>query len=279
MILQPSGIYSFIDHKHSYVWYLLDGQKMLADIAVSQSLTANAQSFFRQNLLSVLPMTHLLKRGEGLGLYLDGDEPYFRWKCELNASGLFRTLLMPFDFDDCPEKMTGLCRVSKLLPAPKKSYTSVIKINELPLNEVINQVLRESYQVDAFIQVSAMQDQSLMVLRLGGKPTISPKEYRLQHQLAITELIDLNWNQLSAEELGKKLPEPFEFVHHRPVEFSCPCHKERFMDSLLLSIGNDASRVHAELYNENKELFITCDYCKKNYIITEEDLFARSHMQ
>ena len=50
-------------------------------------------------------MVNFLKPGESLGFYIDSEEPYFRFKIELSNTGTFRTLLLPEEFENFPDKI------------------------------------------------------------------------------------------------------------------------------------------------------------------------------
>ena len=95
-------------------------------------------SYLRDLVLSTQPMISLLKPNEGFGIYLDSEEPYFRWKIETNWNGNMRTLLAPEDFNIIPSKVNGVCRLVKIPPNNQKPYTSLIELKQNKFNEIIN---------------------------------------------------------------------------------------------------------------------------------------------
>ena len=109
-----SKLYSFLDNKNSFTIHFLEGQKIIESMATLHHLQGAGFSYYRDLLLSVLPMVSFVKKGESFGFYLDSEAPYFRFKLETNYTGSFRTLLLPADFNQFPQKLTGLVRFSKL---------------------------------------------------------------------------------------------------------------------------------------------------------------------
>src|SRR5438105_3642864 len=108
--LQASYLYSFLDEDNGYNIHFLEAQTLMADLVARQELGAGSLDFFREAVLSFLPMVTFLKAKESLGLYIDSENPYFRFKLEANQEGFFRTLLSPENMGELPKKVTGICR-------------------------------------------------------------------------------------------------------------------------------------------------------------------------
>jgi integrase len=110
-------------------------------------------------------MITFLKPGESLGVYIDSEEPYFRFKIETNYTGSMRTLLLPEEFSAFPEKLTGKARISKIFPNTTP-YTSIINMDNDDASEVVNNILKESYQTKSKVITSDSLDQSIMFTKL-----------------------------------------------------------------------------------------------------------------
>ena len=115
-MLPESRIYKFLDEKNNYAIALLEGQKLIEELVVLNNLKPQGLQFFRDAVLSATLMLSFLKSREGMGIYIDSNEPYFRLKIEGHSSGTIRTLLLPEELDVLPEKITGEARLTKLLP-------------------------------------------------------------------------------------------------------------------------------------------------------------------
>src|SRR5690606_30119690 len=174
---------------------LLEGQKLMADLITIHNLGPVALDYYRKSVLTSMQMLNFLKPGENLGFYIDSEHPYFRFKIEINNSGTMRTLLLPEEFTEFPEKITGVCRVSKLFYNHKTPYTSVTKVYEEKHEELTNKVLRESYQTNSEVLTSEEVDQTLMVTKLPPVEIkkevledISLKEYLLKQKKILQDI-------------------------------------------------------------------------------------------
>ena len=71
------------------------GEKLIEELVVLNNLKPQGLQFFRDAVLSATLMLSFLKSREGMGIYIDSNEPYFRLKIEGHSSGTIRTLLLP----------------------------------------------------------------------------------------------------------------------------------------------------------------------------------------
>ena len=154
-MLVESNLYSFLDEKNKFILHFLDGQKLIHDLAIINNLKGKGFAFFRDAVLMFQPMIAFLKPSEGYGFYVDSKDPYFMLKIETNSIGNMRTLLMPEEFEDFPEHITGISRLTKI--SGKKGinqYTTLIELNSVGLGDVANKIIKDSYQVDAKVFLS-----------------------------------------------------------------------------------------------------------------------------
>ena len=140
MELLESRIYTFVDSTKRFAFYFLEGQQLIQELALIHPLQGGGFAYFRDVVLSFMPMLALLKHGEQLGLYLDAEDPYLRVKLEITAGGHVRCLLMPEDLKEFPERITGIVRVRKSFQNAKEPYNSIIEVNGVSLRNIINQV-------------------------------------------------------------------------------------------------------------------------------------------
>ena len=162
--MQESRLFSFIDEKSAFTLHFLHGGKLIQDIVQVHNIGPMAYDFYRDAILTSMQMLNFMKATENMGFYIDSNEPYFRLKIEMNEKGTMRTLLLPEEFEDFPKTVTGTARVTKAFPN-KTPYSSVIQLNEHPAADIVNQALKDSYQMQAKVSVGRA-DMSVMFSKL-----------------------------------------------------------------------------------------------------------------
>lgn len=275
--LPESRLYTFIDTERRFALYFLEGQKLIHDLALTHNVRGDGFAWFRDVVLSFQPMIGLLKHGEQFGLYIDSEQPYFRLKIEAAHGGATRCALLPDGFSRFPEAMHGLVRCQKLFSGNKAPYLSVLKVEGLPLGQIVNRVLDESYQVHSAVFLSSASDQCAMLHQL--PPLKNEYDYSAE---ALAERRTSLQDELQ-ELLGKALTGPeeimagfgeigFRHLAVRPIRFTCSCSRERVIKSLL-SLGEQDRN---DLFEPNRESLETiCEYCKAKYEIHRSDLTGK----
>ncbi|WP_127717727.1 Hsp33 family molecular chaperone HslO [Halobacteriovorax sp. HLS] len=279
-MLEDSRLYSFMDRENNFTVHFLEGQKLIHDLAIIHNVKGQGFSYFRDTVLTAQNLVTLLKPGEGLGLFIDSEDPYFRLKIEMNHAGRMRTLILPETFNESPKEITGVCRLSKIFPNNSTPYTSVIDLNKSQFTQVVNSILKDSYQMKSEIHVSQDSDQSMMLVQLppvkvDKEEIIEPmniKEYWMKIQATVNELFSKSTTeqsiiQKSFEDLG------LTFLGSKLIEFKCNCSRER----MLASIGSlcQASSIE-EVFEGDENIESKCDYCKTFYLITKDDVINYS---
>ena len=281
MMLPESRIYTCVDAPRKYAVHFLEGQKLVQDMALMHHLNGSGFAFFRNICLTVKPMLCLLKQGEYFGFYLDSEEPYFRLKIELTAGGAIRAMMLPEDFQEYPETVSGTLRLNKYSAKLKSPYQSVLEIQNQPLEKLSDQILLYSYQMTGSVVVSESSDQSILVLKLPGHGSLEednsqedvmemqPDQKKIFHEM-------LSRGETSSEALKEIfINNGFDLLAQREVFFRCNCSRKRMIQNLHLYQQNDPD----PLFDENQtSLNVTCEYCKKEYQITAEDLIQNPHV-
>ena len=264
-----------MDSNQGFVWHFFEGQRVIQDLAKLHSLKDSGFAYYRDLILSTLPVISLLKPGEQFGFYIDSESPYFKFKVEAGYNGEFRTLLIPHDFNQFPDKFTGLARFMKILPKAKP-YTSVVAVEQKPTAQIINDILRTSYQIQAQVNVSDLINQSLLVMKLPPasaqslKRDTSLSSYLNKNSSFIHDLFEHELNDI------KKIVEYFELNKHmymssKEILFYCPCSEELMISNLKKLSANDLDSI---LENE-LSIDVKCDYCQKKYSISKSNLITK----
>jgi molecular chaperone Hsp33 len=272
-MIGPSRLYSFLDRNYGFSLYFLDAQLLIHDLVLREKLQTQAFQYYRDNLCGFIHIINFLKPSEGVGIYIDSDLPYFRFKIEANWQGLYRTLLLPEDFNQFPEKVTGALRMSKIITGGKQPYNSILKIENEKSTELFNHLLETSYQVKAKCLISNISDQSLLINKL--PPTqidrelpdsdLSLEGYILQYNKSFNEIFAQGLNEVSTvveafEKLG------LNYLSSKEIRFKCSCSKESMMFHIAALNQNDLEHVFSE-----EKIDVKCDYCKTQYDISQAE--------
>lgn len=273
--LPVSRLYTFIDGPREFALYFLEGQRLIEELALLHGVNGPGFSYFRDVVLSVQPMIALLKHGEQLGFYIDSTDPEFRLKVEAGHHGATRCMVVPQNFGEFPSALHGVARVQKLFPNNRPPYQSVIQLDGLPLGEVVNLVLRDSYQTNSAMIVSQQSDQSMLLHQL---PPLRDEEYDYSLE-SVRRRRDGIRDQASAiferallqpEEIAAAFQQiGFRLLASRPVEFRCSCSQERVIQGLRPIYLERKS----DLFDPGQEsIEVTCEYCKTQYAVSRAEL-------
>lgn len=274
--IPESRLLTFIDEPREFAAYVLEGQRLIHDLALLNALRGAGFAYFRDVVLSIQPTIALLKGGEQLGFYIDSDDPPFRLKIETSHHGATRCMLLPDDLAEIPEAMRGTVRLLKLFPQNRPPYESILKVNGLALKEIVNRVLTESYQVNSLVIVSGRSDQSLMLHQLPLLESQDDYEFspeRLHERR--TEIRD-SVGAILARGLHDvpQIAEAFSaigfrLIAHRPVRFECSCSHRRMVQNLIPVWAQEGERLFEP---GAADLSVRCEYCKADYRIRRDEL-------
>lgn len=277
--MNESRLLSFMTKNEEYAVHLLEGQKIIKDLALIHNLKGEGFLFYRDCVLSSLPLISLLKHGETLGHYIDSQEPKFSFKIEMSEHGDFRTLMMPESFTDFPKEISGHGRLTKIAKG-KNPYNSIIELKSSSLADISNQMINESYQMEGHILLSDDSDQAALIMKLPRKswdknevlPTTMPlADFIASFQKMMPALF--NAGQNDEQQIIKAMEKhDYFFLKGKDVAFKCSCSRERMIQgiaSLLSQYTVD------ELFQGQPSLETKCDYCHTYYEITQDECLAQ----
>lgn len=272
-MLPPSRIYSFLDNKKGFTIYFLEGQKIIHDLVLMHNFKNEGFGFFRDAVLTSLQITNFLKNGENAGFYIDSVEPYFGFKIELNYQGVFRTLLMPKNFSQAPERISGEVKLTKISANARTPYSSIIAVKDERPVELFNNFLKSSYQVNSELLLSNSSDQSLLISKLPPEKVdkeimedITLNDFVSDFKIEMAHFFSAGYTDL--EKIVKFFESHgFAYLQSKEVKFYCPCSKEQFS----LHISNLSEEDITEIFQDG-DAHINCDYCNKDYFITKNDI-------
>jgi molecular chaperone Hsp33 len=270
--MDQSRLFTFMDKNNSYNVYFLYGEKLMRDIYEIHNIGPIASKFYDDTILTSLHMINFTKIDENLGYYIDSEEPYFRFKIEMNHQGTMRTLLLPEEFDKFPEELTGKARVTISYPN-KQPYSSLIELKKTKTDDVFNEMINTSYQVKSD---TILGHKSSVLIRPLPPSNIDEKFEEIK--TSTLDSIKAEVGDLLKEAVSKEFKteeecikffteNEFNYLGSKEVKFSCPCSKERMVTNLLTLTADDQNEIF-----KDGHIDIRCDYCNTTYEIKESDL-------
>ena len=275
-MIPDSRLLSFMTHDECYAVHIIEGQKIIKDLALIHDLKGAGFLFYRDCVLSAIPLISLLKHGETLGFYIDSKEPTFAFKIEMSEHGHLRTLLMPESFDEFPKKVTGTSRLIKIMKN-KAPYNSIIELKDIDPHKISNQMIKESYQMDGFVILSQDSDQAALIMKLPRKswdkeellPTTTPFESFKKDFESLLPTILAEGKHSEKEIINTMEKNSFFHLKSKDIAFKCSCTRERMILGLKSLLGQHSVD---ELFEGENSLETKCDYCKTFYQINKNEV-------
>jgi len=280
-MLAESRLFSFINQKDGFTLHFLEGQKLIHDHVLIHPIHQLSFSFYRDLILTSQLLLAFLKPDEHFGLYIDSDEPYLRYKIEMNENGLMRSLFLPenpnFQSVDELNSLTGKCRLYKMMANAKEPYVSVLNFEKIGLNDITNLILKNSYQLSSHILLSPVSDQALMISKLPqqnvDKQTTEQSLEPLQYWDKIKSQFESLFSKHSCneEDIIKEI-ESFglQYLASKEVKFKCGCSKERMVRGLWTLC--QSSGIDQVFMPDEQSIETKCDYCQTTYQIARSDI-------
>jgi len=271
--MESAKIVKFIDSQNDFAIQFFDGRKLIEDLAIMHNLDAKTFGFFRNIVLAAELLSVLLKEGETLGFYIDSDDPYMRLKIEMAESGKTRLLILPEGIQGDLAKITGKVRLIKFFTNNAKPYTSILDITDQEPDQIVNVILKQSYQLDARIILNSEADQAVFFFKL-PKGNVDRKEISDESKIDLDSYIKKNdflySNYFSNEKkLIKTCKEKgINYIGEKSILFSCPCSVENMKDGIKTLIRSTSVE---HIFEGKSSIETRCDYCKTYYQILKSD--------
>lgn len=134
----------------------------------------------------------------------------------------------------------------------------------------------KSEQIPSSVGLAVNLNKESKVISAGGfllqvmpgckKETIDLLEKHLNEMKPISKMIEEGYTP--EEIINEVTMGDYQLLEKKELKYECNCNKERFAKGLK-SIGKDSL---LQILNEDKHAHITCNFCKKEYEFTEDDL-------
>jgi molecular chaperone Hsp33 len=215
-----------------------------------------------------------------MGIFVDSEQPYFRFKLEMNETGTFRNMLLHDKVLGGNNHWTGKIRLVKMMPNSKTPYQSVIEMDNLTGDELLNVILEQSYQSKCHLVLSESSDQVVLIHLL---PQKNYDKHGFAPEVTLSEVVK-QWREKLEQIMLQGLMEEqsvikvFEnlglsYLSSKEISFYCPCSQQQMLHNLK-KLGVDELQ---QILEEDGQIEIICDYCNHQYIFTSEDLQLKSY--
>lgn len=169
---------------------------------------------------------------------------------------------------------TGILQVSKDMGL-KEPFTGTVQLASGEIGEDFARYFAISEQTPSIVSVGVLVGTDSSVLSAGGMiiqllPGASEETITFLERLAssMRPMSEYMKNGCSAEEVILDLFDDAEILAEKPLRWYCGCSKERFSRALLTLRKEDLRA----MIEEDHGAEIICQYCRKKYLFTEEEL-------
>ena len=160
----------------------------------------------------------------------------------------------------------------------KEPYTSTIDLRTGEIAEDLTYYFAASEQTPTSVGLGVLYDRETVTIQVAGgfllqlMPNVwEPYIITLEENLSILgDITALLKEDPRPEMLIEKIFDglDYEILEKKEIEYGCDCSRER-MEKALMSLGNEELK---KLSSEQEETEIVCDFCKKKYIFSKEEI-------
>lgn len=243
-----------------------------------------ASAALGRTISGALLMSSLLKEGQKIIIQISGDGPLKEVVAEADWLSRVRAYVkrphihlgLKDDKLDVGRAIgNGILTVIKDLGL-REYYRGSVPLQTGEIATDLAYYLRNSEQIPAAVSLGVYVETDNSVKASGGfmihalpdvtEKTIIYLEERLKNLQPVSSMIlkGMTPEEIAEEALGM----PFDIMERRTVIYYCPCTKERVLDTIV-SLGEEDIK---EFIRKGEPLEVQCQFCKKGYIITQDEL-------
>lgn len=238
-------------------------------------------------LVGAVLMASHLKHGQELSLYFQGNGPLGRVFAEANYEGQvrgysnnphFKAMVEGENISVGPAIGIGLLTVTHHLPTGDTPHRGTVIIRTGEIGDDIAYYLQQSHQIPSVVALGVHVNAYGKVEAAGGvlielmpghtEDVIAKIEKRVRSAPSISKRI---LEGASAEDLVLDYLGDFklmELEHPYSAQFHCRCSYERVLRSVMLLGLEEIDSLIAE----NRPVDVACEFCGRNYKVSESDL-------
>jgi molecular chaperone Hsp33 len=277
----------FVSKDFSFRVALIEATLLIEEQRKSRNLSPLVTLGLGRCMMGALLMASHLKDGQGVGVLFRGDGPLEKLYSEAYYDGTVRAYCPnPHYMGDGSKALdlkkalgSGTITVARHQPFQKAPFQGTVELVSSEISEDIAHYLFQSQQIRSIISLGVLFNDLGQVTQAAGvlvevmpgveSSLIESFEKHIARGLpSITQLF-------SEGNSGEKIVEAFvgnhevsEIPHDYPIQYACPCSKERVLNAMMLW-GEDGIK---EMLKDKTGETATCQMCGERYHVTEEDL-------
>src|SRR5690606_17397254 len=151
-------------------------------------------------------------------------------------------------------------------------YTTVIEVQDQSFNQLVNHILKTSYQLNAEVRVLEGEDISVLIVKLPdpmNNSTTGPSTPEESGRARGADILDpLKTIAPPSEIIDRIQARGLIYLQGKDVRFTCSCSRERF----IVSLKNLTASLDEIFHKGQQEVEVKCDYCKTYYLITRDEV-------
>ena len=264
--------------------YAASTTKLVEEARVIHGTWPAASAAFGRVLTASLIMGAMYKGDQTLTVRINGGGPVGEIIAAVDANGHVKgTIENPEVHFSKKDKLAvglavgnnGYIHVTKDLKI-RDVFTSSAELQTGEIADDFTYYFAASEQIPSSVGLGVLVNEKNEVFASGGfilqvmpgckEDTIKKIEENISNMKPISELINSNHKPEDIINLITK--GDHEFVEEMPLFYSCDCSKERF-EKGIISLGKEEIQ---NLINENHPIEITCQFCKKQYSFSNDEL-------
>jgi len=243
-----------------------------------------ASAAFGRLLTTSLIMGAMYSENQTLTIRVNGNGPIGTMITSVNAHGHVKgTVENPQVHYSYKDKLAvgmvvgnqGYIHVTKDLKI-RDVFTSSAEIQTGEIADDFTYYFAKSEQIPSSVGLGVLVNENNEVFASGGfilqvmpgvkEETITKIEEHIKGMKPISELIDAG---KTPEEIIEEITKgDHEFVEEMPLSYTCDCHRDRFKKGLATLDNSELD----SMIEDGEDIEITCDFCKKQYSFTVEDI-------
>lgn len=232
-------------------------------------------------VMSALLLASYCKQGERINLNIQGSGHYVQALVDADPDGFVRGYIVPRSVPAIAKEQgpwgTGLLSVLRTKRQDqKRPYIGTVPLVTGHLAKDLSFYWFQSEQIPSAVGLSVHLEKNRVQVAGGFLVQVMPgadedEVKMIQRHIQNFSTLDQTLMK-SADPVsllsGLLNSTPFTLVEEKPLRFSCECSRERVMRALAL-IGVDEL---ASMLQEDGKAGVKCDFCSKDYLITDQEL-------
>jgi molecular chaperone Hsp33 len=261
-------------------------KETLIEIRNLQNLSIQCEALLGETILGAFLLTtrEIKQEHEVVGIHIEGDGAVKKILSFASSYGGVRGIIVPENAEWEGElyhgKGKGLLQVNKFKKVSQKIYSSAVEMRELPIAKNLEEYISKSDQINAFIGIFSFFDKAnpLVPVEVYGYffealPNIQFEQLdKLADFIHKTNMVDFLKNIFGdqAYEQRKNITQHFsvQILQSGSIFFHCDCNSEK-IENVLFTLGE---KEVSELLEKQGQIEVTCEFCKKKYIFTKNDI-------